>query len=117
MVTYKLVKRTDESLVYWYYPENDEEKQPGIIDINIIEKEIEIVQIAEDDWMYEIPVTDLNNMAKTINHFSMKSGEIIPIEEANEPIYCFDYGFHAVHNLEQRLSKGEVPENGVVMWY
>lgn len=40
MVTFKLIRETDELLVYLYYPEGRENTRPGVIEVNLRKKSI-----------------------------------------------------------------------------
>ena len=50
MVTFKLIEKCEEELVYYYYPEGNEDKRPGTIIVNRLKEEIELTELAEDDW-------------------------------------------------------------------
>lgn len=44
MVAFKLIEKCEEKLVYWYYPEGNEEKRPGTIIGNRLKEEIELTE-------------------------------------------------------------------------
>lgn len=50
MVTFKLIEKSEEKLIYRYYPEGNEDKRPGTIIVNRLKEEIELTELAEDDW-------------------------------------------------------------------
>ena len=45
MVTFRLVEENDRFLIYWYFPDGDEEKRHGVI---VVDKEKEMVKIRRD---------------------------------------------------------------------
>lgn len=55
MVTFKLIEETDEQLVFRYYPEGDEDREPGIITVDRTANRISITQMAEYDIERIIP--------------------------------------------------------------
>ena len=54
MVTFILVKRNGNLLVYRYYPNDDRSKSPGEITVDLDNQLFEITELAEDDFEYEI---------------------------------------------------------------
>jgi len=50
MVSFSILHRTDEQIMYEYYPENRKDKKPGIITIDIRAEKIGITTPAEDDF-------------------------------------------------------------------
>lgn len=117
MVTFKLVEKDGMRLTYWYYPEGHEESKPGIIVAELSENEIDVTEIAEEDWEYDIPPEELNEMAEAINQMKREQGKTDFIELATEPEHNIFYGDHAVDEICKFLRKGEIPEEGMQMWY
>lgn len=62
MVTFKLIEKSEGKLVYWYYPEGNEDKRPGTIIVNRLKEEIELTELAEDDWERDIPADEINKL-------------------------------------------------------
>lgn len=54
MVTFILIEENKDKLIYRYYPEGDQTKRPGVIVVNKNTKETKIIELAEEDWEYEI---------------------------------------------------------------
>ena len=117
MVTFILAEETLEILIYWYYPEGDQTKKHGVIVYNKNTNEIRIVELAEEDWEYEIPIEDLNNSIEFINQGKIERGETDLLEPATEPIHNIYYGSHAVSEIQKYLQKGVFPSKGRQIWY
>lgn len=117
MVTFKLVEETDNGYIYWYYPEGDEEKRPGIIVVDKNMNDIELTELAEKDWERYIPVEEINEMVDSINQMKRERGATDFLEYATEPEHNIWYGDHAVNEICKFLRKGEIPEKGIQMWY
>lgn len=116
MVTFKLVEETAETLVFWYYPEGNEDKKPGIIIVDRINEEIDITEVAEDDWERDIPPEELNELVDAINQMKREQGETDYIEPATEAEHNVYYGDHAVSEIAKHLRKGKIPQRGMQMW-
>ncbi|MCH5200097.1 MAG: hypothetical protein J1F60_03970 [Oscillospiraceae bacterium] len=117
MVTFKLIERTDKKLIYHYFPEGHENKCPGVIVVDISKDEINIKELAEEDWEYDIPPEEINELAERINHIKHEKGETDFAELVTEPIHSIYYGDHAIREILKQLCNGKVPENGMQAWY
>lgn len=117
MVTFILISDMRTELVYYYYPEGDTSKEPGII---VVEKEnyvIAIKKLADGDWEREISVEELNLLANAINEMKRANGNADFVELANKAQHFAYYGDHAVEEIRKQLFKGEIPESGEQFWY
>lgn len=117
MVTFKLVEKCEEKLVYWYYPEGNEEKRPGIIIVNQLKEEIELTELAEDDWEREIPANEINELIESINQMKRENGGTDFLSLVTEPEHDIWYGNHAIREIIKHLREGEIPEKGMQIWY
>ena len=117
MVTFKLVEETDERLVFWYYPEGHEDKRPGIIVVDRIQEEIDITELAEEDWERDIPPDELHELAEAINQIKRERGATDFVELVTEPEHSIYYGDHAVREIVKNLREGKVPKKGMQAWY
>lgn len=117
MVTFKLIEKSEEKLVYWYYPEGNEEKRPGTINVNRLMEEIELTELAEDDWEREIPAGEINELIKSINQMKRENGETDFLSFVTEPEHDILYGNHAIREIMKHLREGDIPEKGIQMWY
>lgn len=117
MVTFRLKEQDEEKLIYWYYPEGNETRAPGIIKADLLKKEIEIVKLAEDDWERDVPPEELNELAIAINNMKREAGKTDFVEMVTEPEHCIKYGDHAVREIANRIINGDIPEHGMQAWY
>lgn len=117
MVTFKLIEKSEEKLVYWYYPEGNEDKRPGTIIVNRLKEEIELTELAEDDWDREIPTGEINELIESINQIKRENGETDFLSLVTEPEHDIWYGNHAIREIMKYLREGEIPEKGMQMWY
>lgn len=117
MITFNLVEETNERLVFWYYPEGNEDKRPGIIVVDRIKEEIDVTELAEEDWERYIPPEELNELAEAINQMKHERGATDFVELAIEPEHSIYYGDHAVREIVKHLREGKVPKKGMQAWY
>lgn len=117
MVTFTLIREMQTELIYYYYPEGDTSKEPGVI---VIEKEsyaVTIKKLADGDWESEIPVEELNLLANAINEMKRANGNTDFVELANTAQHIAYYGDHAVKEIRKQLLKGDIPKSGELFWY
>lgn len=50
MVVYDFIKETETEIIYWYYPENNRNKDYGIIVADKLNEKIKITKGAEGDF-------------------------------------------------------------------
>ena len=117
MVKYELQETRSGKLIYFYYPEGDENKIPGEIEIDMKKEEIKIVKIAELDFEHTIPVEEVNGLIDAINQMECESGGTDFVEHEEESIHSYSYGSHAMNDIANKINSGIVPQNGICMWY
>lgn len=117
MVSFVLIEKSENQLVYWYYPEGNEDKRPGVIIVDRIKEEIDISEVAEEDWERDIPPEEINELVESINQMKRERGATDFVEPVTEPEHSIYYGDHAVRELIKYLREGKVPEKGMQMWY
>lgn len=100
MVTYKLDSEEEEKLYYLYYPEGEEDKAPGVIEVYRVKGKVRVTKVAEADFERDI-----------------HAGEMHLDEHTDKSEHSVYYGNHAVRNLVDRLNAGEIPKEGCAMWY
>lgn len=117
MVTFKLVQESDTQFVYWYYPEGNTNKKPGIIVVDRDTELIRVTVLAEEDWERDIPIEEQNEMLYAINEMKKEQGlsDFLPL--ATKPIHSIFYGDHAVNEIAKHLNKGEIVKSGKQVWY
>ena len=54
LVTFKLIDKREEKLIFWYYPEGNEDKRPGNMVVDRLKEKIDITEVAEDDLERDI---------------------------------------------------------------
>ncbi len=59
MVTFRLIEEDEQRNVYWYFPEGKDYKGHGIIVVDKIQEEINITEVAPDDFERDIPAEEL----------------------------------------------------------
>lgn len=96
MVTFKLIEKCEEKLVYWYYLEGNEDKRLGTIIVNRLKEEIELTELAENDWEREIPAGEINELIESINQMKCENGETDFLSLVTEPEHDIWYGNHAI---------------------
>jgi len=117
VVTFEKQKEDENYISYVYFPEDDRKMEPGLIVVDRLKEEIDIVKVAERDFERDIPPEELNELAKAINEMKLENGETDFVELATESEHSVWYGDHAVSEICKYLRKGEVPEKGAQMWY
>ena len=90
MVHYSLIKQTYELIEYEYYPENNTDKKPGVITIDILADKVCVTTPAEEDF----------------ERYA---------EEFNERWWW--YGNYAKLRILKDYNNGIVREAGMVAWY
>ena len=75
MITFELVEKTDEKLIYHYYPEDDRTMSPGIIEVDRVRMSVDMRRPAEKDVFR--PATDEEKaaMGASINAMREQRGE------------------------------------------
>ena len=116
MVKYILVEEGRRFICYFYYANGEEDKKPGIIIVDKEKEEIDVIQLAEDDFERMVSVEELNLLIKDVNEMRTASGEP-PYELETNPERSIFFGDHAVSEIRENLLKGVVPNQGVRYWY
>ena len=117
MVRYELIEKTENELVYWYYPEGREDRRHGIVSVNLSTNSIVISELAEDDFEREISVEEHNHFIDSLNEMIKETGQSDFVDHVTEPeIYAF-YGCQVIQGLRKELNAGNIPEKGTRVWY
>lgn len=75
MVTFELLIQNQEELVYWYYPEGNKDKRHGVIKVDLIKVSIDVLELAEGDYVRIIKPSEMNQLIDAINKFKQERGE------------------------------------------
>ncbi len=117
MVTFRLVQEDEQKILYWYFPEGKEDSGHGVIVVDKVMNEINIIQVAPDDFERDISAEELNSLAEAINEMVREAGRADYVEMTTETEHSIYYGDHAVSRIAECLQKGDTPQKGTVMWY
>lgn len=122
MVTFVLLYRDGDILRYAYYPNDHQNKRPGIIEINLKTEMIEIIDMAEEDVVTKHSVEEQNMLRDGVNEMRKENGEPELTEEewptATEVMEKYFFGDHAISKIIYSIyRKGEIPKKGMSMWY
>ena len=117
MVTFRLIEEDEQRIIYWYFPEGNEDKEHGVIIVDKIQDEVNITKVAPDDFERDIPAEELNWLGEAINQMKREAGRTDFVEMTTESEHSIYYGDHAVDEIIKHLLKGEVPQKGIQIWY
>ena len=121
MVTFKLVARTDTKITYHYYPQGREDRDFGIISIDLAIGIVILEKLAVDDSERVITKEELNEMRDSINSMRLENGEKELSEDelpiATEDVISRYYADHAMNAIFEAYKKGSPLESGIVKWY
>lgn len=111
VATFVLVDEDDRYLRYNYYPNANEAKGFGVIQIDMFAGRIDITKLAPTDYL-----TRQNKMGvlETCTRKELEDGKW-PDAEAEEISTLF--ASHVVDKIVQSLEQEQVPEEGTVTWY
>ena len=117
MVSFKLIEKNEDNLVYHYYPEADENLKRGVIIVDRIKEEIFVSELAENDWERYISTEELNEVYDSFNRILKEEGKEEQINYATEPVHSVFYADPVIREISKRINSGEIPEEGSVVWY
>ena len=121
MVVFEQFKNESGIIVYYYYPENERDKKPGMIELNTVLETIDVISPAEKDWLRRVEPSELNSMRDAINAMRVENGEAELAEEecpsAAEAEGWYWYADHAIRKIVKAYNEGTVLEHGTVIWY
>lgn len=121
MVTFELESKSDEKVVYKYYPENRFDSACGLISIWLDNKDVTIDVAAEEDFVCRALAKEMNAMRDDINAMRLENGEP-PLTEEDLPIVTEDeewyyYADHVIRRILDDMENGNIPDKGTVAWY
>ena len=121
MVTFRLIDENIRYIIYWYFPEGNEEKGNGIITIDKENDCIDISKLAPDDFTRIITIEEQNAMRDSINQMRIEEGmEELSEEEfpsATKPLTETFYADHAIRKIVESYNNGIVLKDGMALWY
>lgn len=120
MVTFRLIEKSDEKLVYRYFPLGKAEHGFGIIEVDRVAGKIDVKELAPDDQITRHPIEEQQKIRDAI--VNMRRIEQLPeLTEEEFPIPTEDkfstvFADHAVQKIVQAYNKGEILEEGQAVW-
>ena len=112
MVTFRLMEETDQYLIYWYFPNGDEDEMHGIILIDKLNETVEIQKMAHNDFSHIVTVAEQNELRDSVN--DMRREEELPLlteEEWPSATTEFTKTFfadHAISKIIESYNSGEI---------
>ena len=120
MVKFQLVKQTDKTAIYHYYPENNRDSR-GVIYLSLSKGSAYIKELAPTDSIRTISVKELNSLRVSANQMRKEEGRPLLTEEewpsAKKPETYAVYGSHAINKIVDSFENGIVLEQGSCAWY
>ena len=120
MVKFQLIEETEDTLVYWYFPEGKHEGY-GIITINKKTGEAEITKLATIDRSRYVPVEEILQLRDGVNNRRIEDGEPELTEEEwpvpTEGFISTFFADHAISRIMEALETGEILKDGMSAWY
>lgn len=121
MVTFKLIERTDERIIYHYYPEGKENDGFGIIRLNVRERTMDLIKPADDDFETITAKDELNSLRDAINKMRIEAGKPELTEKdlpsATEDEVSRFYANHAIKRIWEAYKDGKILDKGASAWY
>ena len=121
MVTFRLIEETDQYLIYWYFPNGDEDEMHGIILIDKSNETVEIQKMAHDDFSHIVTVAEQNELRNSVNDMRREEGlPLLTEEEWPSASTAFKKTFfadHAISKIIESYNSGEILKEGMSAWY
>lgn len=121
MVTFKLIEEGIRYIVYWYFPEGNEENGHGVIVIDKEKKTIDISKLAPDDFSHEVFADEQNEMRESINRMRKEEHENELTEDewpsATKSFTTTFFADHAISKICDAYNDGIVLKEGMSAWY
>ena len=120
MVTYVLKSRTDNRLVYEYYPKGDTEKLPGLISVWMKKRNIALDIAAEADFIVFSTSEEIRELKDSIDEVYMELDMIPESDEEWESIVeAYDWYYYAekvIDELSRCIYYGNFYNAGKIEW-
>lgn len=104
MVTFKLVEENEQYLIYWYFPNGQEDSDYGIILLDKLSGTIEIQKMAANDFSHIVTISEQNEMRDSVNEMRKEEGRP-PLSEDEWPSTATEFTttFLQIMQLEKLL--------------
>ena len=121
MVTFRLIEETDQYLIYWYFPNGDEDEMHGIILIDKLNETVEIQKMAHDDFSHIVIVAEQNKFRNSVNDMRREEGLPLLTEEewpsATTALTKTFFADHAISKIIESYNSGKILKEGMSAWY
>ncbi|MGN1133117.1 MAG: hypothetical protein ACI4RN_01540 [Oscillospiraceae bacterium] len=121
MVSFRLIEENELYIIYWYFPNGNEDSGHGTIVINVLSGNATVTELAPDDFSREVSITEQNELLDSLNQMRIDEGlEMISEDEllpATQPFTKTFFADHAIEKIMSSYSKGTILKNGVSIWY
>ena len=120
MLKFKLISKENGIYIYEYYPEGDFSKKPGIVKLDTNKEEIEVVVMAEEDFVRIITAEELNVSRESMNKLRQEEGdpplteEEWPLAKEDEEYYL--YASPMIAKICDDFAAGDLKEEGMIAW-
>ncbi|MCF0137134.1 MAG: hypothetical protein HUJ66_02085 [Oscillospiraceae bacterium] len=120
MVTFRLMEKNDETVVYRYFPNGKAEHGFGLIVIDRLAGKIDVTELAPDDMLRRHTVEDQLRIREAI--VNMRRTEQLPeLTEEEFPIPTQDristvFADHAIQKIVEAYNQGQILEEGQAIW-
>ena len=121
MVIFKLISKENGIYVYEYYPEGDFSKKPGIVKLDTNKQKLELIVMAEEDFVRIITAEELNESRESMNKLRQEEGdppfteEEWPLAKEDEEYYL--YASPMIAKICDDFVAGDLKEEGMIAWY
>ena len=120
MVTFRLMEKNDETVVYRYFTNGKAEHGFGLIVIDRLAGKIDVTELAPDDMLRRHTVEDQLRIREAI--VNMRRTEQLPeLTEEEFPIPTQDristvFADHAIQKIVDAYKQGQILEEGQAIW-
>ena len=121
MVTFKLIEENEQYLIYWYFPNGQEDSGYGIILLNKLSGTIEIQKMAANDFSHIVTISEQNEMRDSVNEMRKEEGRP-PLSEDEWPSATTEFtttlfADHAIRKITEGYNSGNILREGKAAWY
>jgi len=121
LVTFRLIEENDRFIIYWYFPDGNEDKGHGVIKIDKSVGSIYIEELAADDFSHDVSIEEQNETRRLLNAIRTENGEPELTEKewplATKSFTSTFFADHAISKIAEAYEKGIVLNDGMSAWY
>lgn len=114
MVTFKLVEENKQYLIYWYFPNGQEDSGYGIILLDKLSGTIKIQKMAANDFSHIVTISEQNEMRKEEGRPPLPEDEW---PSATTEFTTTFFADHAIRKITEGYNSGNVLREGEAAWY